>query len=229
MPKGVPNKKYTAEFKKLVVETMLKEKLGYAHMLRLAVLCSVIFHPVEEDNATRYRRSDTVHPLAVALEPSGTDLAVSKLGCAAIINIATLVKAPANKAGAPFYAVRVAIPAPIGLATHVTYLGQGNSHQHFIGICQARGNAIKDRSPHRRIFRRQQFRELLSLILIEAMIHPHVFCCFVFNRDVEIDDGNGLRRFHKVTFSVIHHNGVRFILHLRAGRQFIHIPEYFSD
>ena len=29
MPKGVPNKKYTPEFKKLVVETMLKEKLGY--------------------------------------------------------------------------------------------------------------------------------------------------------------------------------------------------------
>ena len=30
MPKGVPNKKYTAVFKKLVVETMLKEKLGYS-------------------------------------------------------------------------------------------------------------------------------------------------------------------------------------------------------
>lgn len=29
MPKGVPNKKYTSEFKKLVVETMLKEKFGY--------------------------------------------------------------------------------------------------------------------------------------------------------------------------------------------------------
>lgn len=29
MPKGVPNKKYTAEFKKLVIETMLKEQLGY--------------------------------------------------------------------------------------------------------------------------------------------------------------------------------------------------------
>ena len=27
MPKGVPNKKYTPEFKKLVVETMLKEKV----------------------------------------------------------------------------------------------------------------------------------------------------------------------------------------------------------
>ena len=29
MPKGVPNKRYTPEFKKLVVETMLKEKLSY--------------------------------------------------------------------------------------------------------------------------------------------------------------------------------------------------------
>ena len=29
MPKRVPNKKYTPEFKKLVVETMLKGKLGY--------------------------------------------------------------------------------------------------------------------------------------------------------------------------------------------------------
>lgn len=30
MPKGVPNKKYTPEFKKLVVETMQEEKLGYS-------------------------------------------------------------------------------------------------------------------------------------------------------------------------------------------------------
>ena len=29
MPKGVPNKKYTPEFKRLVVETMQEEKLGY--------------------------------------------------------------------------------------------------------------------------------------------------------------------------------------------------------
>ena len=29
MPKGVPNKKYTPEFKKLVVETMQYEHLGY--------------------------------------------------------------------------------------------------------------------------------------------------------------------------------------------------------
>ena len=29
MPKGVPNKQYTAEFKKLVVETMQQERLSY--------------------------------------------------------------------------------------------------------------------------------------------------------------------------------------------------------
>lgn len=34
MPKGVPNKKYTPEFKKLVIETMHKEKLGYRETQR---------------------------------------------------------------------------------------------------------------------------------------------------------------------------------------------------
>ena len=34
MPKGVPNKRYTAEFKKQVVETMQKEKLSYCETTR---------------------------------------------------------------------------------------------------------------------------------------------------------------------------------------------------
>ena len=34
MPKGIPNKRYTPEFKKLVVETMQKEKLGYKETAR---------------------------------------------------------------------------------------------------------------------------------------------------------------------------------------------------
>ena len=34
MPKGVPNKRYTPEFKKLVVETMMKEKLSYCETAR---------------------------------------------------------------------------------------------------------------------------------------------------------------------------------------------------
>ena len=34
MPKGVPNKRYTAEFKKLVIETMQEEKLSYSETCR---------------------------------------------------------------------------------------------------------------------------------------------------------------------------------------------------
>ena len=34
MPKGVPNKRYTPEFKKLVIETMLEEKLSYRETAR---------------------------------------------------------------------------------------------------------------------------------------------------------------------------------------------------
>ena len=34
MPKGIPNKRYTPEFKKMVVETMMKEKLSYRETAR---------------------------------------------------------------------------------------------------------------------------------------------------------------------------------------------------
>ena len=34
MPKGVPNKRYTPEFKKLVVETMQEEKMSYRETCR---------------------------------------------------------------------------------------------------------------------------------------------------------------------------------------------------
>ena len=34
MPKGIPNKRYTPEFKKLVIETMQKEKLSYRETAR---------------------------------------------------------------------------------------------------------------------------------------------------------------------------------------------------
>ena len=34
MPKGVPNKRYTCEFKQMVVETMMQEKLSYKEAAR---------------------------------------------------------------------------------------------------------------------------------------------------------------------------------------------------
>ena len=35
MPKGIPNKKYTGEFKQEVIETMMREKLSYRETARL--------------------------------------------------------------------------------------------------------------------------------------------------------------------------------------------------
>ena len=37
MSKGVPNKRYTPEFKKLVVETMLNEKLSYSNLVSYTI------------------------------------------------------------------------------------------------------------------------------------------------------------------------------------------------
>ena len=34
MPKGVPNKRYTGEFKQMVVETMMREKISYCEAAR---------------------------------------------------------------------------------------------------------------------------------------------------------------------------------------------------
>ena len=34
MPKGIPNKKYTGEFKQKVIETMMQEKLSYVEAAR---------------------------------------------------------------------------------------------------------------------------------------------------------------------------------------------------
>ncbi len=34
MPKGIPNKRYTGEFKQLVVETMMRDKLSYREAAR---------------------------------------------------------------------------------------------------------------------------------------------------------------------------------------------------
>ena len=34
MPKGIPNKRYTSEFKQMVVETMIREKLSYSEAAR---------------------------------------------------------------------------------------------------------------------------------------------------------------------------------------------------
>ena len=40
MPKGKPNKRYTPAFKKMVIETMLEEKLSYSETARRFEVCN---------------------------------------------------------------------------------------------------------------------------------------------------------------------------------------------
>ena len=40
MPRGKPNKRYTPEFKQMVIETMQKEKLGYSETARQFEVCN---------------------------------------------------------------------------------------------------------------------------------------------------------------------------------------------
>jgi hypothetical protein len=40
MPRGKPNKRYTAEFKQMVIETMQKERLSYREAARQFEVCN---------------------------------------------------------------------------------------------------------------------------------------------------------------------------------------------
>lgn len=40
MPKGIPNKRYTPEFKEIVIKTMLEEKLSYSETARRFEVCN---------------------------------------------------------------------------------------------------------------------------------------------------------------------------------------------
>ena len=39
MPKGIPNKRYTGEFKQMVVETMMRDKISYCEAARKFDIC----------------------------------------------------------------------------------------------------------------------------------------------------------------------------------------------
>ena len=66
MPKGVPNKRYTPEFKKLVVETMLEEKLSYSEAARQ-------FEINDHGIIQRWER--------IYLEEGSEGLAIERRGC----------------------------------------------------------------------------------------------------------------------------------------------------
>ena len=79
--------------------------------------------PIEEDDISRLRGVATLCPLPAILKPRDTlSLASSELGNDACFDIPTFVCAPANECGTPLNTTAKAIPAPIGLSTHVANL-----------------------------------------------------------------------------------------------------------
>ena len=94
------------------------------HMVGLSVLGTgrtIRGIPIKEDNHTRCRFYAVVSPLSPILEPLDAVHAACEFGNNAVLDIAALVGAPANKAGAPLHAGGKAVPAPIGLAAHVAF------------------------------------------------------------------------------------------------------------
>ena len=81
-------------------------------------------------------------PSVTADEPVYTGTAARGFGQGAILDVAALVGAPGDKAGAPLHAIRVAHVGPVGLAG-IAHLGQGDGYQ----IAAAGTGAVDDVVP----------------------------------------------------------------------------------
>lgn len=96
---------------------------------RILPFCGGSGHPLRSDKRTRHagHRSDGVSgPLPPALEPLNTIRAAAEFRKDTSIKIATLVGAPADKTGTPFYMFRKSVPAPIGFPSYIAKLRSGN-------------------------------------------------------------------------------------------------------
>ena len=78
--------------------------------------------PVEEDDVTGAGGGAAVQPLVAVFEPVDAGFAPGEVRHDAAFDVAALVGAPGNKAGAPVHARRKPHVAPIGLAAHISYL-----------------------------------------------------------------------------------------------------------
>ena len=81
-------------------------------------------------------------PAVAVFEPLDADAAACGLGQDPVLNVAALVGAPGDEAGAPFHAAGISHVAPVGFSA-VTHLGQ--RHGHKIGA--AGTGAVEDIVP----------------------------------------------------------------------------------
>ena len=108
------------------------------HMIRHSVLALVPIVPIEEDQVAGARLIAVVPPQSSLPEPLEADGAACEPWDDAGVQIAALVGAPGNKAGAPIHPALEAIPGPIGPTAYIAELGE--SHRYDLPITCA--NAV---------------------------------------------------------------------------------------
>ena len=107
-------------------------------MVRSSVLAFVLIIPIEKDQVAGARLIAVVPPQSSLPEPLEADGAACEPWDDAGVQIAALVGAPGNKAGAPIHPALEAIPGPIGPTAYIAELGE--SHRYNLPITCA--NAV---------------------------------------------------------------------------------------
>ena len=107
-------------------------------MVRRSVLALVLIVPVEKNQVAGAWLIVAVLPQPSLPEPLDTDGAACEPWDDAGVQIAALVGAPGNKAGAPIHPALEAIPGPIGPTAYIAELGE--SHRYDLPITCA--NAV---------------------------------------------------------------------------------------
>ena len=188
-----------------------------ADVIGFAVLragCAVRVVPVEENDHTGRGINRVIRPLPAAAEPFNAADAPGKFRGSSRIKIPALVKAPRNKAGAPFHTGVESVPRPIGLSAHISDLRQRHLDDGIIpGI-----DAVKDGRPQPAIFLGKQFGELLPLVGGKVEMLCHFLGGLVADRDIEIGARDRRGSFHNVPVAVVGFGDDFLGLALGAGR-----------
>lgn len=156
-----------------------------ADVIGFAVLragCAVRVVPVEENDHAGSGLNRIIRPLPVAAEPFNAADAPGKFRGGSRIKITALVKAPRNKAGAPFHTGVKSVPRPIWFTAHIADLRQRYLDDGIIpGI-----NTIENGRPQPAVFLGKQFGKLLPLVGGEIKMLCHFLGCFVADRDIKV-------------------------------------------
>lgn len=126
-------------------------------MLGDAVLTAVFgVDPIKENDVTRVGSAGVILPLVAFFEPVFANIADGEGGKNIILKVAALVGAPTNKYCTPIHSFIEAVPSPIDLTADIADLRECNGNEIALSA-----EFAEDTIPHRAIFKKEQFVELL--------------------------------------------------------------------